>query len=90
MIGTRKYSDAVRSDGKMNRSDFVSHDASRACLTTADAKVVLGEFCEAIHDALMRGESVTIAGFGTVSMRGRTHHDGRNPRTGVIIAIAAA
>ena len=45
---------------------------------------------EAIQDALARGESVAITGFGTFSTRRRPPRTGRNPGTGESIDIAAS
>ena len=43
-----------------------------------------------ITDALARGESVSIAGFGAFTVKNRPARRGRNPRTGETIEIAAA
>lgn len=37
---------------------------------------------ELIGDALKRGESVKLSGFGTLDVRSRAERVGRNPRTG--------
>ena len=44
----------------------------------------------AISDLRARDESVAIAGFGTFSTKTRGARQGRNPRTGESIAIAAS
>ena len=44
----------------------------------------------AIGDALARDESVSIPGFGTFTTVHRAARQGRNPRTGESIAIAAS
>ena len=43
-----------------------------------------------IAEALARGETVSIAGFGTFATRSRAARQGRNPATGESIAIAAS
>jgi integration host factor subunit beta len=45
--------------------------------------VVLGE----ITVALKRGERVELRGFGVFSVKHRPAHTGRNPRTGVHVAV---
>ena len=45
---------------------------------------------EAIQDALARGDSVALTGFGTFSVKNRPAHTGRNPGTGESIEIAAS
>ena len=45
---------------------------------------------DAIEDALARGDSVALTGFGTFSVRSRPARAGRHPRTGESIEIAAS
>ena len=40
-------------------------------------------------DALASGESIQLVGFGTFEVRERPERDGRNPKTGEAIKIAA-
>lgn len=74
----------------MKKSDISSHVASQASLSKAAADTAVNAVFSAISDALARGESVTIAGFGTFSTKKRPARQGRNPRTGESIAIAAS
>ena len=74
----------------MKKSDISSHVASQASLSKAAADTAVNAVFSAISDALARGESVTIAGFGTFSTKSRPARQGRNPRTGESIAIAAS
>ena len=48
------------------------------------------ELINAISEALAKGESVQLVGFGTFSVKERAAREGRNPRTGEIVRIAAA
>ena len=41
-------------------------------------------------DALAKGESVQLIGFGTFSVKERAAREGRNPRTGEVVKIKAA
>ena len=50
------------------------------------AKKPLGE----ITKALKKGDTVTLVGFGTFSIRKRAARTGRNPRTGQTIKIKAS
>ena len=64
-------------------------------LVLADSKtgprtVPLGSQARAILDALASGEAITIARFGTFTTRDRAARQGRNPRTGEAITIAAS
>ena len=74
----------------MKKSDIVAQVATQASLSKADAAGALDAVLSAIADALARGDSVSIAGFGTFSVKERAARNGRNPRTGEAIAIAAS
>ena len=73
----------------MKKSDLSSHVATEASLSKAQASGVVDALFSAIADALTRDESVTIPGFGTFTTKTRGARQGRNPRTGESIAIAA-
>ena len=74
----------------MKKSDISNHVAADTSLSKADAEGAVNAVLSAISDALARGESVTIAGFGTFSVKDRPERTGRNPRTGETITIAAS
>ena len=74
----------------MKKSELATLIAAKLSIprTTADASVTA--VFEAIGGALENGESVSIAGFGTFSVKDRAAREGRNPRTGEAITIAAS
>jgi len=74
----------------MTKAELVSHVAAETSTTNAAAERMVGAVLSAIADALAGGETVAIAGFGTFSTRDRPAREGRNPRTGEPIAIAAS
>ena len=74
----------------MNKSEMISRVASRASLSKAEAAAAVDGVLEAIQDALARGDSVTLTGFGTFSVKSRPARTGRNPGTGESIEIAAS
>ena len=74
----------------MNRSELVSNVAAGTSLSKSDAAAAVAAVFATIADALARGETVTIAGFGTFSTRDRPAREGRNPRTGESTTIAAS
>lgn len=45
---------------------------------------------DSVTDALKKGESVVLVGFGTFTVRNRAARTGRNPQTGAEIQISAA
>ena len=42
------------------------------------------------EDALAKGEAVQLIGFGTFGVKERAAREGRNPRTGEVVKIAAS
>ena len=74
----------------MTKSELVARLAARTELSSAGAADLLDAMLSTISEALARGESVSIAGFGTFSVKERAAREGRNPRTGESIAIAAS
>ena len=73
----------------MTRSELCARAAATTSLSKADAAAV-GALFSAIADALARGETVTVAGFGRFTTRDRAARTGRNPQTGDAVAIAAS
>jgi DNA-binding protein HU-beta len=74
----------------MNKSELIDAIADAAGLTKADAGRALDATTDAIADALKKGNSVSLVGFGTFTVRHRAARTGRNPRTGETIKIKAS
>lgn len=74
----------------MNKSDLIDAMASSAKLSKADAGRALDAFTKNIARALKKGQSVSLVGFGTFSVKRRKARTGRNPRTGEAIKIKAS
>lgn len=74
----------------MNKTDLVAAVAAAADLTKADATAATDAVFEAITGALKDGDTVTLVGFGSFAIAERAAREGRNPRTGETIKIAAS
>ena len=74
----------------MTKSELSTQVAAQASLTKASADAAVNAVFSAITDALANGETVTLTGFGTFTVRSREARQGRNPRTGESITIAAS
>ncbi len=61
---------------------FVNAIADQAELTKADAGRAIDAMVEVVKKALKKGDSVSLVGFGTFTVRKRAARTGRNPRTG--------
>ncbi len=73
----------------MKKSELVEAVAEQAGLTKADATRAIDAVFATITGALKKGEKVPVAGFGTFAVSKRAAREGRNPRTGETVKIAA-
>ncbi|HHY35290.1 MAG TPA: HU family DNA-binding protein [Firmicutes bacterium] len=73
----------------MNKSELVGRVAEVAGLTKKDTEKVINAFVDVVQEALAKGESVGILGFGTFLVRDRAAREGMNPRTRQPIQIPA-
>jgi DNA-binding protein HU-beta len=74
----------------MTKSELATHVATQASLSSAAADRAVNAVFSAITDALANEEIVTVTGFGTFTIKKRQARQGRNPRTGESISIAAS
>ena len=74
----------------MNRNELVDAVAGKADLSKAAANKAVDAVFESITDALKTGGEVRLVGFGTFTVAARAASEGRNPRTGETIEIAAS
>ena len=74
----------------MNKAELINSVADKAELSKADAARAVDAFVEVITKALKKNEKVSLVGFGTFSVAAREASEGRNPRTGEKIQIAAS
>ena len=74
----------------MNKNDLIATVASRSGLSKTDAAKAVDGVFGAIGNSLQRGQEVRLVGFGTFSVARRAATQGRNPRTGERIQIAAS
>lgn len=74
----------------MNKTDLVEVVALKTGMTKKDAEVAVKAVNEAIAEALVAGDKVQLVGFGTYSVKTRAAREGRNPKTGEKMTIAAS
>ncbi|MBQ7573682.1 MAG: HU family DNA-binding protein [Clostridia bacterium] len=74
----------------MNKSELIAAVAAGASLSKKDAEAAVNAVTDAITDALKKGDKVQLVGFGTFETRTRAAREGKNPRTGEKIKIAAS
>ena len=73
----------------MSKQQLVEKMAEKAGLTKADAARALDAMLATVEEALKAGDKVTLVGFGTFAISERGEREGRNPKTGETVKIAA-
>ncbi|AAW89491.1 HU family DNA-binding protein [Neisseria gonorrhoeae] len=74
----------------MNKSELIEAIAQEADISKAAAQKALDATTNAVTNALKQGDTVTLVGFGTFYVGERAERQGRNPKTGEPLTIAAA
>ncbi len=74
----------------MNKADLVELIADKADISKASAARALEAALAGITDALRAGDQVALIGFGTFAVKQRAERQGRNPKTGELLNIAAS
>lgn len=74
----------------MNKTQLIEAVAAKAEIKKKDAEAAVNAVTAAIAEALKAGEKVQLVGFGTFEVRERAAREGRNPKTGEKITIAAS
>jgi len=73
----------------MNKSEFIDAIAAKTEMSKAAAGRALEAVLETITEAVAKGDSVSVIGFGSFESRKRAARTGKNPQTGAAIKIAA-
>lgn len=73
----------------MNKAALIQTVAKSTGLSRNEVAAATNALIDTISGALVRGERVTITGFGTFEISNRQARAGVNPRTGSRIEIAA-
>ena len=73
----------------MKKVELVEAVAEKAGLTKSDATKAIDATFATITEVLAKGDKVPLVGFGTFGVSKRAAREGRNPRTGETVKIAA-
>lgn len=74
----------------MNKTELIDRIAAKADISKAAAGKALDAALEAVQEELVKGQPVTLIGFGTFDVAKRAERPGRNPSTGEAMTIKAA
>lgn len=73
----------------MNKSDLIEQMAATAEISKAAAGKALDAAIDTITKAVASGDTVSLIGFGTFKASERAAREGKNPKTGEKLSIAA-
>ena len=74
----------------MNKTQLIEAVAKQAEIKKKDAEAAVNAVMAVIENALVEGDKVQLVGFGTFEVKERAAREGRNPKTGETIQIAAS
>ena len=74
----------------MNKNELIAELADKCEITKAQAAEFIDSFCSIVSKSMSKGDEVRLVGFGTFCTVHRKATEGRNPRTGAVIKIAAS
>jgi DNA-binding protein HU-beta len=73
----------------MTRTDLITQVAEKSSLTQKEGAAAVDATLAAITEVLAARDNLTLSGFGTFTVSGRTAREANNPRTGEKIAVPA-
>jgi DNA-binding protein HU-beta len=74
----------------MNKTELIAAVAEKAEISKKDAEKAIKAFTEAVSEELVKGGKIQLVGFGTFEVSERAAREGRNPKTGETMPIAAS
>lgn len=74
----------------MTKAELISVVAEKSELTKKDSEKAVGAVIDAITEALVDGDKVSLVGFGTFEVKDRAARKGINPRTKEPMPIPAS
>jgi DNA-binding protein HU-beta len=72
------------------KAEFVDKVAAKSGLSKKDAGAAVDAVIGSIEESLRSGDEVSFTGFGKFHVANRGAREGRNPRTGETMTIAAS
>ncbi|MDQ6964555.1 MAG: integration host factor subunit beta [Mariprofundales bacterium] len=74
----------------MTKSELIGKiTESNSGLTHKESELLVNTVLDSMVDAMARGEGVELRGFGSFTLRQRQAREGRNPRLGTAVTVAA-
>lgn len=73
----------------MNKTELIAAISEKSCTAKSNVEDILNIFTDVVTEALVNGDRVQLTGFGTFEVLEKKARNGRNPKTGETIEIAA-
>lgn len=89
MLEAKARSQAEKDLPTLTKAELAELLFEQVGLNKREAKDMVETFFDEIRNALERGESVKLSGFGNFQLRDKPQRPGRNPKTGEEIPITA-
>lgn len=74
----------------MTKNELISAIAEKSGMTKKDAEKALAAVVDTLTEAMVKGDKVSLAGFGAFETKTREARIGRNPKTKEAIEIPAS
>ena len=80
----------VREGDAMTKRDLIDEVNKRfPHLSRRDSEVIINAIFDSMVDALAQGDRIEIRGFGSFVVKHRRARQGRNPKSGALVSVAA-
>lgn len=89
LLEAKERSQAEKAQPTLTKAELAELLFEHVGLNKREAKDMVETFFAEIRDALERGETVKLSGFGNFQLRDKPQRPGRNPKTGEEIPITA-
>jgi len=73
----------------MNKVELINALAEKAGMTKVDSRKAIDALLDVAKEELKKDGKIVLVGFGTLNVNTRPAREGRNPRTGESIKVAA-
>lgn len=74
----------------MNKTELIAAVAEKADISRKDAEKAVKALIDTVTEEMVKGGKVQLVGFGTFEVSERAAREGRNPRSGEAVTIAAS
>lgn len=73
----------------MNKTELIGAVAEKSGLSKKDAEKAASALFDAVTEALVAGDKVSVIGFGSFETKNRAERTARNPRDGSTVVVPA-